>query len=303
MIGGEAGEHALQLIHLLLGGFDLARDPLHRRSTRNGVDGRLFELVTHGVGLVWRRCWRGCGSGGLSDGLDDLFFHLDPEHLAQSNPGVALLARGFRHFDREVVNLGEEVVVGRLPRLVAVALGHVRGTPISDATRLHGGQGEEHREGGRGNKFLEYFRHLDCSPSQSARTPSASVWAVVRLGAMVLPAGAGPSMSLSYQTAVRLLRVLTRVFFRRVEVSGLDNVPKVGGGILVAWHPNGLVDPGLILTRFPRQVVFGARSGLFRLPVLGWLMHGVGAVPIYRAIDARGAGEIAALRTARASND
>jgi 1-acyl-sn-glycerol-3-phosphate acyltransferase len=95
-------------------------------------------------------------------------------------------------------------------------------------------------------------------------------------------------MSLSYDAAVRLLRLLTRVFFRRVEVSGLENVPAKGGGILVAWHPNGLIDPGLILTRFERQVVFGARSGLFRLPVLGWLMRGVGAVPIYRAMDAKG---------------
>jgi len=97
-------------------------------------------------------------------------------------------------------------------------------------------------------------------------------------------------MSLSYQTAVRMLRLLTRVFFRRVEVSGVDNVPKQGGGILVAWHPNGLIDPGLILTRFQRRVVFGARHGLFRLPILGSLMRGVGAVPIYRAMDARSSG-------------
>jgi 1-acyl-sn-glycerol-3-phosphate acyltransferase len=97
-------------------------------------------------------------------------------------------------------------------------------------------------------------------------------------------------MSLSYHSAVALVRTLVRAFFRRVEVSGLENVPETGGGIIVAWHPNGLVDPGLILAQCPRRVVFGARHGLFRVPLLGFLMRGVGAVPIYRAADAAAGG-------------
>lgn len=98
------------------------------------------------------------------------------------------------------------------------------------------------------------------------------------------------SVSASYQSAVSLVRLLVGAFFRRVEVSGLENVPARGGGLIVAWHPNGLVDPGLILAHCPRPVAFGARHGLFQVPVLGWLMRGVGAVPVYRAADAKGAG-------------
>jgi 1-acyl-sn-glycerol-3-phosphate acyltransferase len=94
-------------------------------------------------------------------------------------------------------------------------------------------------------------------------------------------------MSLSYDAAVRALRLLVGAFFRRVEVVGEENVPSEGGGLVVAWHPNGLVDPGLILTCFPRRIAFGARHGLFRVPVLGRLIHAVGAVPIYRAADQR----------------
>ncbi len=81
------------------------------------------------------------------------------------------------------------------------------------------------------------------------------------------------------------LRAAVRAFFRRVEVTGRDSIPPVGGGLIVSWHPNGLVDPGLVLTQFPRQVVFGARHGLFRVPVLGWLLRRLGTVPIYRAMD------------------
>lgn len=91
---------------------------------------------------------------------------------------------------------------------------------------------------------------------------------------------------MSYRVSMVLLRALVRCFFRRVEITGLEHVPRDRGGILVAWHPNGLIDPTLILARFPGRLVFGARHGLFRWPLLGWLMRSIGTVPIYRAIDA-----------------
>jgi len=84
---------------------------------------------------------------------------------------------------------------------------------------------------------------------------------------------------------IRLARLLVRIFFRKVEVEGLEHVPPDGGGIIVSWHPNALVDPVLILATMPRPVVFGARSGLFRWPLLGWLMKSVGTVPIHRTQD------------------
>ena len=85
----------------------------------------------------------------------------------------------------------------------------------------------------------------------------------------------------------KLVRGVLAVFFRRIEVEGLENVPKEGGGLLVAWHPNGLIDPGLVLATFPRRVVFGARHGLFKWPGLGWLLRSLGTVPLYRSKDVR----------------
>ncbi len=97
-----------------------------------------------------------------------------------------------------------------------------------------------------------------------------------------MPSGGPPR---AYRWIVAFLRLLVRCFFRRVEVVGLENVPAAGGGIVVSWHPNGLVDPALILTSFPRQVVFGARHGVFRIPVLGTIVKNIGTVPILRAMD------------------
>ena len=95
-----------------------------------------------------------------------------------------------------------------------------------------------------------------------------------------------------YRFSVALVRLLLRVFFVRVEVTGIENVPEHGGGLVVSWHPNAIVDGALILTSFPRRVVFGARHGLFRWPFLGFIMRAVGTVPIYRRQDvpARGDG-------------
>ena len=94
--------------------------------------------------------------------------------------------------------------------------------------------------------------------------------------------------SRAHRLLIGLVRLLCGAFFRRVDVVGLSNVPREGGGVLVAWHPNGMVDPGLILATCPGTVAFGARHGSFRVPLLGWLMRIIGTVPIYRLQDRSG---------------
>ena len=59
----------------------------------------------------------------------------------------------------------------------------------------------------------------------------------------------------AYRLIGFLFRCLLRIFFRQVRVTGLQHIPATGGGLLVAWHPNALVDPGLIYTQFPRRIV------------------------------------------------
>ncbi len=101
-------------------------------------------------------------------------------------------------------------------------------------------------------------------------------------------------------TGVRLFaRALLALFFRRVEVTGSENLPEEGGGMLLAWHPNGLIDPALLLATFPGRAVFGARHGLFQWPLLGWILR-ASAVPIFRRQDLKpGADE----ETLRRGND
>ena len=107
----------------------------------------------------------------------------------------------------------------------------------------------------------------------------------------------------TYRLLAFFFRRLAGIFFRQVRVTGRRHIPKAGGGLMVAWHPNALVDPGLILTQFPRRIVFGARHGLFKIPILGSMMRAVGTVPIYRKMDARGGDEAARREANRRSLD
>ncbi len=84
---------------------------------------------------------------------------------------------------------------------------------------------------------------------------------------------------------VALLRFAFRVYFRRVEVAGLENVPPKSPVIFVLNHPNALVDPAFLLCLAPRQVSFLAKAPLFKLPVLGFLVRALDALPVYRRQD------------------
>ncbi len=83
-----------------------------------------------------------------------------------------------------------------------------------------------------------------------------------------------------------LIELVLRIFFRRLEVVGLEHVPSSGPVLFVLNHPNALVDPLLLLTLAPRPVVFLAKEPLFRMPVIGHVVRAMHSVPVYRRIDA-----------------
>jgi glycerol-3-phosphate O-acyltransferase/dihydroxyacetone phosphate acyltransferase len=83
---------------------------------------------------------------------------------------------------------------------------------------------------------------------------------------------------------IGFLRWVTRVFFRAVEVSGAELVPRQGAVIFVGNHPNSLLDPILVLTTCGRRVRFAAKEVLFRGPLLPALSL-LGCVPIKRRQD------------------
>ena len=86
-----------------------------------------------------------------------------------------------------------------------------------------------------------------------------------------------------------LVRALLAIFYRRVDVVGLERVPAEGGLIVAANHQNGLVDPMMLMAMLPRTLRPLTKSTLFRNPIIAPLLRLAHAVPIYRRQDAGGA--------------
>lgn len=84
---------------------------------------------------------------------------------------------------------------------------------------------------------------------------------------------------------VAILRLALRIYFKRIEVVGLERVPTDTPVIFVLNHPNALVDPVFLLCLAPRQVSFLAKAALFRMPVLGFLVRAMDSLPVYRRQD------------------
>lgn len=83
----------------------------------------------------------------------------------------------------------------------------------------------------------------------------------------------------------QLSRALVRFYYPRVEVTGGDLIPRTGPVLLVANHPNSLIDPVLLGLAAQRPVKLMAKAPLFNVPVFGAALRGLGMVPAYRGSD------------------
>lgn len=84
---------------------------------------------------------------------------------------------------------------------------------------------------------------------------------------------------------VAVVRLALRIYFQRIEVSGLEHVPLDTPVIFVLNHPNALVDPVFLLCLAPRKVSFLAKAPLFGMPVIGYLVKVLDSLPVYRRQD------------------
>lgn len=69
----------------------------------------------------------------------------------------------------------------------------------------------------------------------------------------------------------------------RVDVRGAEYVRKDGKGFLVLFNHSSLFDILVLFGHFPRQLRFGAKVELFKIPFFGRAMAACGMLPIDRA--------------------
>lgn len=80
-----------------------------------------------------------------------------------------------------------------------------------------------------------------------------------------------------------IANVSARIYYR-ITIAG-ERVPPRGPVLLVANHPNSLIDPLLVCAAARRPVRFLAKAPLFDDLKTGWMVRAVGAIPVYRRQD------------------
>lgn len=88
-----------------------------------------------------------------------------------------------------------------------------------------------------------------------------------------------------YRLLVRFFRLVSRLYFAEVHVTGRGRVPGEGPVIIAANHPSSILDSILLGTQLPRRIRYLAGSKLFRWPVLSTIFRHLGAIPVYRRGD------------------
>lgn len=81
------------------------------------------------------------------------------------------------------------------------------------------------------------------------------------------------------------VRLGLRIFFRRVEVVGMKNIPEGKPVILVANHQNAMLDPLVLCVENKRQLHWLTRADVFRKPTVGKLLRKLNMLPVYRERD------------------
>lgn len=82
-------------------------------------------------------------------------------------------------------------------------------------------------------------------------------------------------------------RFLHRLFYKRIEVSGLDNIPKEGAVIFAPNHQNALMDALAVLYTTKGQPVFLARADIFKKRFVARLLRFIKIMPVYRIRDGK----------------
>ena len=90
-----------------------------------------------------------------------------------------------------------------------------------------------------------------------------------------------------YTLVRRLARIALRWYYRDIEIVGADRIPPDGPLLIVANHPNAVIDPMLVATTVARRVTFTAKATLFDNPAFRVFLGALGMVPLRRASDER----------------
>jgi 1-acyl-sn-glycerol-3-phosphate acyltransferase len=88
---------------------------------------------------------------------------------------------------------------------------------------------------------------------------------------------------LVHRFIISLIRIAANTFFRRIDVTGFENIPTGGSVIFAGNHPNALMDGWLLIAKCGRWPLhFLGDAKLWKYRMLRPMLDATGAIPVYR---------------------
>jgi 1-acyl-sn-glycerol-3-phosphate acyltransferase len=92
---------------------------------------------------------------------------------------------------------------------------------------------------------------------------------------------------MTYYILRKYCQFILKLFTKKIDVSGLENLPKNGAVLLASNHPNSFLDAIVINCIVPRPVWSLARGDAFKKPLIKAFLSKIFMMPIYRISEGR----------------
>ncbi len=90
---------------------------------------------------------------------------------------------------------------------------------------------------------------------------------------------------LLYTVVKAYIKTAIFLFYKRVIITGKENIPKEGPILFVANHQNAMMDPLIVATATNTTMYFMARASAFKNKIAAKLLRAIHAIAIYRVRD------------------
>jgi 1-acyl-sn-glycerol-3-phosphate acyltransferase len=88
-----------------------------------------------------------------------------------------------------------------------------------------------------------------------------------------------------YHSLRFVVRLAIKLFYRRIEIQGIENIPEEGPVLLAPNHQNAFIDALLPATLFPRTIHFLVRADVFKSNLARKFFNSIQMMPVYRQRD------------------
>jgi 1-acyl-sn-glycerol-3-phosphate acyltransferase len=92
---------------------------------------------------------------------------------------------------------------------------------------------------------------------------------------------------MTYIVLRQFIRFVLRFFIKKIEINGIDNLPKEGAVLLAGFHPNSFLDAIIIDCKVNRPIWSLARGDAFKKPLVRKILSKFFMMPIYRISEGK----------------